>query len=136
MEAFFNFVALYPLGYLALRLSAGSVFLYHGLHKAPLWKAHEPKGMTRNFLAILRIVSVSEVLGSLALIFGLFTRFASLGLSIILLGALYYKILVWKKHFTGVEGWEFDVALLGITLFLFIAGAGVLSLDWMFFHIA
>ncbi len=131
----FSFPFLIPFGYFFLRFVTGVIFLYHGFHKAPLWKAHEPVKMTREFLALMRIVSVFEILGGIALVLGLFTKVAALGLGIIILGALYYKIAVWKNGFSESSGWEFDLVLLAALFMLFAIGPEALSLDWMFFHL-
>lgn len=132
---FLSFPFLIPFAYLFIRLVCGGIFLYHGFHKAPLWKPHEHLKMTREFLALMRIVSVLEVLGGVALLFGLFTKVAALGLGIIMLGAIYYKIFVWKNSFSGESGWEFDLVLLAAVALLFTVGPESLSLDWYVFHI-
>ncbi len=113
--------------FLALRLIIGAIFIYHGYQKWGMWAADTQA--TGSMLIIMRILSIAEPLGGLALILGLWTRLASLGLIIVMLGAIYMKINVFGSGFGGQGGWEFDLANLGALLVLATYGAGRLSVD-------
>lgn len=121
-----------PLALLFLRISLASSFLVHGKQKLAMWKAQPSEQMSKKMLGIFRILSIAEILGGLALLFGFLTQWAALGLSIIMLGALYFKIKVWKKKFSEASGWEIDLIMLAGLLLLLTIGAGIYSLDSFF----
>jgi uncharacterized membrane protein YphA (DoxX/SURF4 family) len=114
-------------GLLALRLSTGAVFIYHGVQKWALWSAASAMPMA----GTMKFLSIVEPLGGLALILGFLSRWAALGLAIIMLGAIYTKINVWGLGFAGQQGagWEFDLVLLASSLMLMLAGPGKWGLD-------
>jgi len=117
-------------GLLILRVVVGAIFIYHGLLK---WQIAEPN-------AIMTILKFAEPLGGLALILGALTQLASLGLSIIMIGAIYMKMTGFGQGpfnpsgtFApqGATGWEFDLMILAGCIVLLIMGAGRLSIDSM-----
>ncbi|MEK7122472.1 MAG: hypothetical protein AAB855_01300, partial [Patescibacteria group bacterium] len=57
------------------------------------------------------------------------TTYGALALVVVMLGALYFKIFVWKKTFTEPGGWELDSTLLAAALMIAALGAGVFSLS-------
>ncbi len=118
-------------GLLALRIAVGAVFIYHGVQKFGLWSADSGVALTSGMLVVMKILSVAETLGGAALILGFLTRWAALGFTIIMLGALYIKIQVWGIGFAGAQGvgWEFDLILLAASIHLFLVGAGKTALD-------
>lgn len=113
--------------FFALRLIIGAIFIYHGYQKWGMWAADTQA--TGSMLIIMRILAIAEPLGGLALIVGAWTRLASIGLLIIMLGAIYMKMFVFGAGFAGQGGWEFDLANLGALLVLATHGAGKLSCD-------
>ncbi len=115
--------------FLALRLIIGAIFIYHGYQKWGMWAADT--GTTGSMLIIMRILSIAEPLGGLALILGGLTRLAAIGIAIIMIGAIYMKNIVFGSGFGGQGGWEFDLALFGIALVLATHGAGRYSVDAM-----
>jgi len=117
-------------GMLLVRLALGVVYLHHASQKIPLWKTKPSEHMSANMLYLLRFVSLVETAGAFALIFGVFTQVAAAGLALVMVGALYLKIVTWKRKFSGDGGWEFDFTLLSILIYLCIAGAGEISLDF------
>ncbi len=126
----FPFVLSQDVVLLLLRVAVGAVFLGHGFLKRGLWKSKEkqPQG------GLFKLLSVCEPLGGLALVLGFLTPWAALGLGIIMLGALYHNIFVWKKPFSAVpSGWEFDAVLLAVLVGLLSLGAGAYSLDALLF---
>jgi uncharacterized membrane protein YphA (DoxX/SURF4 family) len=77
-------------------------------------------------------VAWGELLGGLAMLVGLLTRLAALGLIIIQLGAIY--TVTFEKGFSvaGGLGFEYNVAIIAICLALLFWGSGNLSVDAMF----
>ena len=113
-------------GLMALRIAVGAVFIFHGTEKLAMWSS-PPDGMSA---ALFKTLAIAESLGGFAIFVGLLTRWAALGLTIIMIGAL-YSVLSWGIPFEGVKGagWEFNLVLLGSTLFLLTSGGGGLSVD-------
>ncbi len=121
----FPFVIPADVALLILRLSVGAVFIGHGWLKRGLWSAKEKKPMDGTF----KLLSVVEPLGGLGLVFGVLTPWAAAGLILVMLGALYYNVFVWKKPFSAVpSGWEFDLLLIASCLALIAFGPGAYAL--------
>ena len=72
-------------------------------------------------------VAFLEFFGGIALILGLLTRLAALGLAVTMLGALFMVHLA--AGFFMPQGYEFVLALFGVAVALAVAGAGEYSLD-------
>jgi putative oxidoreductase len=129
---------------LILRLSLGVIFIYHGLEKitGPSGGAGWVTDMygrrpelqvptTLTFTGIQLAVSWGEFIGGVALLVGLLTRLAALGMIIIQAGAI---ILVTGARGFSPEtgaGYEYNIALLAMCLSLLILGAGKWSVDWI-----
>jgi putative oxidoreductase len=73
------------------------------------------------------LTALVEFFGGLALVFGLLTRLAGLGLAIAMLGAI--MIVHLKNGFFGPNGFEFPLALLASAATVALTGAGAFSLD-------
>lgn len=114
------------LALLLVRISLGATFIIHGYMKVQMWQA-DPAAMTTTF----KILAIAEPLGGIAVLLGILTRYAALGLAIIMLGAIYMKIMTWGMGFAAQGGWEFDLALLSLTSVLLCYGPGKYSLDLM-----
>ena len=114
---------------LALRIAVGTVFLVHGLQKQMFWKTQPSAQLPLAMIKVLRVLSIVEPLGGVAMLAGFLTRPAAIGLSIIMLGAINLKSRQMKKGFTGDGGWELDFMILGATVALLLLGAGAWSLD-------
>lgn len=117
-------------GLFLLRLAVGAIFLIHGTQKWAVW-GDAGAQMPEQMIMIMKILSIVEPLGGLALILGFLTRWAALGLSIVMLGAIWFKINVFKLGFAGVgaTGWEFDLILLAASLTLLCTAGGAFALD-------
>lgn len=116
--AFENFVLL------AMRLVIATVFFVHGISKLRNWKGLPP---------FMRFIGIAETFGSISMLGGFLVQISAIGLGIIILGAIYKKVFVWKVPFNTEKGmgWEFDLTILVILLALIIFGAGTFSIDSM-----
>src|ERR1700733_4778028 len=100
------------LALLLLRLMAASIFITSGWgHVSKPAARSKSIGMSKSFTIFL---GIAEIAGSLGLIFGVLTQLAAIGLSLIMLGAIYMKAAVWKTGFWGEKagGWHYDLMLI------------------------
>lgn len=124
------------LGPLCLRVGVGVVFAWHG------WMKYD--GGVENFAKFLAslnvpapeivawLQTVAECVGGLLLIIGLFTRYVTLPLIAILIGAIWLVKVDVGFIVQAAPGAELDTALLAGLLGLLFIGPGRLSLDAMF----
>ncbi len=115
------------IAFLLLRLIVAAIFLYHGYQKWPLWTTVSP--MPPTLVTIMRFLSIAEPVAALTIIVGFCTQMAAIGLSVVMISAIYTKITIFGSNFSGNSGWEFDLAVLATTLVLAAHGAGKYSLD-------
>lgn len=115
--------------FLLLRIAVGIVFLVHGLQKWPMWIATPSEGMSRRMLYVFRSLSVFEPVAALALFSGFLTQVFAAGLIVVMAGAIYMKVFVWGKKFTGDGGWEFEFVLIAALIIILCFGAGAYGLD-------
>lgn len=113
-----------------LRLIIAAIFIAAGYGKFPMWSGN-PYNLGSFDLNLTRVLSIAEPLGALALILGLFTRLASTLLAIVMAGAIYYCLVVYKLGFfpAGSAGWSFPLCILGGCIILATFGAGGWSVD-------
>jgi len=120
------------LGLTILRVVVGVIFLAHGSQKlfvfgfAGVTGAFAQMGVPAAGI-LGPFVAFVEFFGGLALISGLLTRLASLGLMSTMIVAI--SLVHLKGGFFAPTGVEFPLSLLGSTLLLAITGAGAWSLD-------
>ena len=115
---------------LVLRLIIAVIFLYAAYAKLPLWY-FEPDGMSPTLVMIMKLLTIVEPLGALAITIGFLTRLAASGLSIILVGAIFVTQFVMQIGFatsTG-PGWNFSLVVLAGCIVLMAFGAGAWSVD-------
>ena len=121
-------------GLVPLRVVVGVVFLMHGAQKLfvfGLGGTADIMGKLGIPLAALAaaIVIAAELLGGLAIIAGVFTRWAGVVLAIEMLVAIPVARL--KGGFFAPYGFEFEFTLLGACLTFAALGSGGASLDRM-----
>ena len=120
-DVFYNYG---DLGVLVLRLCLAGIFLVHGPKKL--------NGAQGNFMLF---IGAAETAGGIAMLLGFLTQLAAIGIGIIMVGATYKKINEWHVPFTAMDktGWEFDLLILGACIVLLTVGAGVYSVDAMWY---
>ena len=119
------------LALLLLRIGLGTVFLVHGTGKRKLWKAQPSTQLPAGLLRTLRLLSIAEPAGGLAVLVGFLTQLAALGLALVMLGALRFLIVKAHRAFTTdtAAGWEFEFMLLVVAVALALMGGGRFALD-------
>ncbi len=102
-------------GLLFLRIAVAATFLAHG-----------PKKLNGSMGGFMTFIGVCETLGALAVLLGVLTQWAALGLGIIMCGAIYKKNMEWHVPFAAKDkmGWEFDLMILAACIALLTLGAG------------
>ncbi|AHG88369.1 DoxX family protein [Gemmatirosa kalamazoonensis] len=132
MKLFRTTLAQADLGLFILRLAAGGTFAAHGGQKlfgfgiAGVTGAFTQMGAPMPGVTA-PIIAVLEFAGGLALVAGLLTRLAALGLIIDMAGAI--AIVHYKNGYFLPTGVEFVLLLLSCALTLLVAGPGAYSLD-------
>jgi putative oxidoreductase len=121
-------------GALLLRVTLGMIFFVHGIVKfqsgidniAGWFSSIGLPGFMAYAVALL------ETIGGIALIIGLGTRIVSALFGILMIGAIIkVKLAVGFLGNGQMAGWEFDLALLVISIYLSIGHPHVLSIDRM-----
>jgi putative oxidoreductase len=125
----------YEVGALILRLVLGITFFIHGLAKfqggiGNIAGWFGSMGLP-GFLAYA--VAAIELVGGIALILGLGTRIISVLLVLVMLGAIIkVKLAVGFMGNGKMAGYELDLALLAMAVYLGINGSQLLSLQTLF----
>jgi putative oxidoreductase len=127
---------------LILRAGLGLLILPHGLQKAfGLFGGHGFTGTMEYFTDYIKLpwflglfIILIELVGSLSLIVGFATRFWSLAMIALMMGTIFTVhspfgfFMNWGGN-SGGEGYEYHLAIILLSLILFINGGGRSSLD-------
>jgi len=125
-----------------LRVTLGAVMFPHGAQKVLGWFGGYGVSGTMGFLTghvglpapVAALVLVAEFFGSIALILGLFSRAAAVGIISVMIGAIVTTHLPngffmnWTGQQAG-EGFEYHLLVIGMALAIIIQGSGRYSLD-------
>jgi putative oxidoreductase len=110
-----------------LRLMVAAVFGTSGYShlKSPRERAAS-MGMSVGFTVFL---GIAELAGSMALVLGVLAQWAAIGLILIMFGAIYKKIVVWKTSFWGEKsmGWHYDLIFVVMNLVILCTGGGQIA---------
>jgi putative oxidoreductase len=119
-------------GLVPLRIAVGVIFLMHGSQKVFVFGI----GGTAEILQWLGIpfptffagvVMATEFFGGLAILFGIFARWAGVFLAIDMTVAIFVARI--RGGFFTPNGFEFELVLLGASLTIAAIGTGAVSLD-------
>ena len=118
---------LHEITYWGIRASVGVIFIAYGLQKFdPIWKEHLIGFGLPPELQIP--IALAETIGGIALIAGILTRIAGAIFSIILVDAIFH--IRWNNGFFIAQGgWDYDLALIAMTLFIIVVGSGRISIS-------
>lgn len=114
---------------LVVRLAAGAVFVAHGAQK--MFGAFDGPGLA-NVAQMMGpvgyLVAIGEFFGGLGLIIGLLPRFSAAALIVVMIGAI---VMVHGPNgfFLANQGYEYNLALIGLLAAVLIAGPGRLALS-------
>ncbi|HTW24490.1 MAG TPA: DoxX family protein [Candidatus Baltobacteraceae bacterium] len=113
-----------PAALLLLRLMVGAVFVTSGWShlRKPEERAKSIE-MSKGFTIFL---GAAELLGGLAVIGGVFTQLAAIGLILLMLGAIQKKIARWHTGFWGEKtfGWHYDLMFILMNLVILTTNGG------------
>jgi len=117
---------------LILRVVIGVIFTVHGYGKLFSGMPHfKPYVVSLGFPPFMAWVAAgTEFFGGVALILGLLTRWAALGIACVMAVAI--AKVHWAGGLTGtetVDGYEYPLSLLAVAVSLMLTGAGPLSFD-------
>lgn len=125
---------------LILRIALGTVFFAHGSQKLFGWFGGHGWSATIAFFTkamqisepLAGLIVLGEFFGGMAIILGLLTRPAALGLAIIMAGAA-LKVHLPNGFFLDLkgaaDGIEYTFVLFLLSLYLAVKGSGTISLD-------
>lgn len=121
-----------------VRFVLGVIFFMHGAQKVLGWFGGQGLASTVQMMSgmglpifIVYLVAFGELLGGIALMVGFLSRLAALGIAIIMAGAI---VTVHGKNgfFLQNQGYEYNLALIAMSVAVIMAGGGCLALDRFF----
>jgi putative oxidoreductase len=116
-----------------LRLMVGVVFITSGYgHLKDPDARSKSIGMSKSFTIFF---GAAELAGGLGVVSGVFAQLASVGLILVMVGAIGKKIFVWHTGFwgnDGTNGWSYETMMIVMSLVIVATGGGELSLARLF----
>jgi putative oxidoreductase len=114
---------------LVLRVIVGVIFAAHGAQKMfGVWGGAGLEATVQQLGSpIGYLVAIGEFFGGLGLVFGFLTRFSAASLIVIMIGAI-VKVHGQNGFFLRDQGYEYNLALIGLLLPVLIAGPGRFSI--------
>lgn len=126
------------LGLFLLRLTLGAIFFAHGAQKVLGWYGGHGLKATSGFMkqsmgiptSLSYLASFTEFLGGIAVILGVITQIAALGLAVTMFVAalkVHRKNGFWMNWGAAAnrgEGYEYNLALIAMALLLVLTGPG------------
>lgn len=118
-----------PFAFLFLRIILAIMFIDSGRRHV-----QDPKGRGEGLglsTSLTLVIGLVEVIGGAMILIGLYTHLAAFFLSGVMVGAIYFKVVIWKTGIYGAknDGWYYDALLLAGTGMLFALGAGAYSIE-------
>jgi putative oxidoreductase len=119
-----------------LRIALGLILIPHGCQKLFGWfgglgfekfSALFDKLGYKPGAFWVAVVALTELVGGLMLVFGIFTRFAALAVSIFMINAIWFTSA--KGFFWTAGGMEYSILILAVALVFLIKGGGECSID-------
>lgn len=113
-----------PLVLLLMRLLIGAIFISSGWsHVTHAEERAKSIEMSKGFTLFL---GVAELTGGLGVVFGVLTQLAALGLVLVMIGAIYKKVVVWHTSFRGEKssGWHYDLMIVIMNLVIMVTDGG------------
>lgn len=117
------------IAFLILRLVIAAIFIYHALPKLKnSGGMSQMMGMPAGMIFMLGMV---ELVSSLGMIFGFYIQIAAFLLAMVMVGAIYFKMVKWRVPFAAMDktGWEFDLILLAANIFILVNGGSVIGIQ-------
>lgn len=128
-ESFFQLWA--PRMRSVLRIMTGLLFLQHGLMKMFAWPPSEMFPQPVEFMSLVGVAGILEVVGGGLIIVGLLTRVTAFVLSG-QMAVAYFMAHATQGFFPALNGGEPAILFCFVFLYLAVAGGGVWSLDQAF----
>ncbi|MBI4359871.1 MAG: DoxX family protein [Candidatus Jacksonbacteria bacterium] len=117
------------IAFFLVRIALAAVFIVHGWSKFADLEASTGYFIALKLPSVLTYVVASvELLGGIAMLLGIGTTAAGVGIAIVMVGAI--TKAKWSQGFYG--GWEFDLVLLLCALAVAAAGPGSISVYHVF----
>src|SRR5687767_12707261 len=113
---------------LVVRVIVGIIFMAHGAQKVfGAFGGPGLVGVVQNMGPVGYLVAIGEFFGGLGLVVRFLSRFSAAALIVIMIGAI---VMVHGKNgfFLSSQGYEYNLALIGLLLPILIAGPGSLTL--------
>ena len=134
----------FHLGSFLLRLGLATIFIFHGFLKLAQKDGADWHHSSPNILEVPAQIAVTwgELVCGFAMLFGLFSRLAAIGIVILQSGAIILE--TGRRDFISIEyfasrpswtrtGYEYNFALILMCLAVIAIGSGYVSLDFLIF---